>query len=324
MTSKPIALIFALVLAVPLAAEAQPAGKVFRVGTVTFGSPETAISLVPFRQRLNELGYIEGQSIVLEVRYARGKQELLPVLAAELVRLRVDAIYAAGDQVILAARQATATIPIVMVACDAVAAGLITSLSRPGGNITGISCLSSEISGKRLELLREVSPNVSRLGVLWNAGDPGKAIEWRNTEVAARAVKMKPTSLEVHGPDDFNALFTATTRPRPDALVVLGDALTITNRRRIAELVAGNGIPAMYGYREFVEAGGLMSYGPYLPDMYRRAADYVDKVLRGAKPADLPVEQPTKFELVINLKTAKALGLTIPQSLLGRADELIQ
>ena len=313
------------VLIAPLVGEGQhTAGKVFRVGTIIFGPPETAISLVPFRQRLNELGYIEGQSIVLEVRYARGKQELLPALAAELVRLRVDAIYVAGDQVILAAKQATTTIPIVMVACDAVAAGLIASLSRPGGNITGITCLSSEISGKRLELLREASPNVSRLGVVWNAGDPGKAIEWRNTEVAARAVKMTPTSLEVRGPDDFNALFTATTRQHSDALVVLGDALTITNRRRIAELVARSGIPAMYGYREFVEAGGLMSYGPHLPDMYRRAADHVDKVLRGAKPADLPVEQPTKFEFVINLKTAKALGLTIPQSILQRADQVIE
>jgi putative tryptophan/tyrosine transport system substrate-binding protein len=313
------------VLAASLAGEAQQtAGKVFRVGTIIFGAPETAISLVPFRQRLNELGYIEGQSIVLEVRYARGKQELLPALAAELVRLRVDAIYVAGDQVILAAKEATTTIPIVMVACDAVAAGLIASLSRPGGNITGITCLSSEISGKRLELLREASPNVSRLGVVWNAGDPGKAIEWRNTEVAARAVKMTPTSLEVRGPDDFNALFTATTRPHSDAFMVLGDALTITNRRRIAELVARSGIPAMYGYREFVEAGGLMSYGPHLPDMYRRAADHVDKVLRGAKPADLPVEQPTKFEFVINLKTAKTLGLTIPQSLLQRADQVIE
>ncbi len=302
----------------------QTAGKVFRVGTIIFGAPETAISLVPFRQRLNELGYIEGQNIVLEVRYARGKQELLPALAAELVRLRVDAIYVAGDQVILAAKEATTTIPIVMVACDAVAAGLIASLSRPGGNITGITCLSSEISGKRLELLREASPNVSRLGVVWNAGDPGKAIEWRNIEVAARAVKMTPTSLEVRGPDDFNALFTATTRLHSDAFVVLGDALTLTNRRRIAELAARSGIPAMYGYREFVEAGGLMSYGPHLPDMYRRAADHVDKVLRGAKPADLPVEQPTKFEFVINLKTAKALGLTFPQSLLLRADQVIE
>ena len=248
----------------------------------------------------------------------------MPALAAELVRLRVDAIYVAGDQVILAAKEATTTIPIVMVACDAVAAGLIASLSRPGGNITGITCLSSEISGKRLELLREASPNVSRLGVVWNAGDPGKAIEWRNIEVAARAVKMTPTSLEVRGPDDFNALFTATTRLHSDAFVVLGDALTLTNRRRIAELAARSGIPAMYGYREFVEAGGLMSYGPHLPDMYRRAADHVDKVLRGAKPADLPVEQPTKFEFVINLKTAKALGLTFPQSLLLRADQVIE
>jgi putative ABC transport system substrate-binding protein len=316
------ALLFAL--AAPLAVEAQQPGKVFRVGVIAFGSPETASFIPPFRQRLNELGYIEGQNIVLEVRHARGKKELLSALAAELVGLGVDAIYVASDQVAVALKQATATIPIVMVACDAVAAGLIVCLSRPGGNITGISCLSSELSGKRLGLLREANPNVSSPGVVWNAGDPGKAIEWRNTEAAARALKMKPISLEVHSSGDFDALFTETTRQRFDALVVLGDALTIINRRRIAELVAKSGIPAIYGYREFVEAGGLMSYGPSVPDMLRRAADDMDKVLRGAKPADLPVEQPTKFDLVINLKTAKALGLTIPQSLLLRADEVIQ
>ena len=311
-------------LAAPLAVEAQQPVKVFRVGVISFGLPETATFIPPFRQRLNELGYIEGQNIALEVRYARGKQDLLPTLAAELVGLGVDAIYVASDQIALVLKQATTTIPIVMVACDAVAAGLIASLSRPGGNITGISCLSSELSGKRLGLLREASPNVSNLGVVWNADDPGKTIEWRNTEVAARALKMKPISLEVRGPGDFNALFTAPTRPRPDAVIVLGDALTIIHRKRIVELVAGKSIPAIYGFREFVEAGGLMSYGPFLPDMFRRAADYVDKVLRGATPADLPVEQPTKFELVINLRTAKALGLTIPPSLLQRADQVIE
>jgi putative ABC transport system substrate-binding protein len=298
-------------LAAPLAVEAQQPGKVFRVGVIATGSPETANFLPPFRQRLNELGYIEGQNIVLEARCARGKQELFPTLAAELVGLRVDAIYVASDQIALAL-------------CDAVAAGLIASLSRPGGNITGVSCLSSELSGKRLDLLRAASPKVSNLGVVWNTRDPGKAIEWRNTELAARALKMKPISLEVHGPGDFDALFTATARPRSDALVVLPDALTFIHRRRIVELVAGNGIPAIYGHREYVEAGGRMSYGPSSPDMCRRAADYMDKVLRGAKPADLPVEQPTKFEFVINLKTAKALGLTIPQSLLQRADQVIE
>jgi putative ABC transport system substrate-binding protein len=314
-----LAVVLTLGLTFVPVAEAK-SGTTPRIGVIFFGSPETA-TRGAFGQRLAELGYVEGQNIVFELRYARGKQDVLPSLAAELVRLRVDAIYVTGDQLISAAKQATTTIPIVMVACDAVAAGFIASLARPGGNITGITCLSSEISGKRLEMLREASPNVSRLGVVWNGGDPGKAIEWRNTEVAARALKMKPMSLEVHRPDDFNVLFTAT--PRPDALIVLGDPLTLVNRSRIAKLVAENGIPAMYGYRLFVEAGGLMSYGPYLPDMYRRAADYLDKVLHGAKPADLPVEQPTKFELVINLKTAKALGLTIPQTLLLRTDQVI-
>jgi putative ABC transport system substrate-binding protein len=311
-------------IAAPLAVEAQPAGKIFHIGMIMFGSPENAIAPAPFRQRLLELGYIEGQTAVLEMRYAHGREEALPDLLSELVRLRVDAIYATGDQVVLAAKRATSTIPVVMVACDALAAGLVDSLSRPGGNLTGISCLSSEIGSKRLALLREAIPKVSRVGVVWNAGDPGKTIEWRNTEIAARALGMTPTSLEVRSPSDIDAVLTPTTRQRVDVLMVLGDALTIFSRRRISELAAKTGIPTMYGYREFVEAGGLMSYGPSNPAMYRHAADYVDKILKGAKPSDLPVEQPTKFELIINLKTAKALGLTIPPSLLGRADELIQ
>src|SRR4029450_11050174 len=228
-----------LVFAVPLTAVAQQAGKVFRVGVIGSGSPETAGHIPPFRQRLNELGYIEGQNIILEVRYARGKPELFPALAAELVGLPVDAIYLASDPAILAAKQATTTIPIVMVACDAVAAGLIASLSRPGRHITGIACLSSELSGKRVELLREVSPNVSNLGVVWNPGDPGKAVEGRNTEAAARALKVEPSSQEFYGPGDFNALFAATTGPRPDALVVASDVLTLNNRSRIFEFVAG-------------------------------------------------------------------------------------
>ena len=320
-----LAVVLAVGLALaPVAGEGQQAGKLLRIGVIAFGTPETTTILVPFRQRLRELGYVEGQTLVLEVRYARGREEILPELASELVRLGVDVIYVGSDQVVLAAKRATSTIPVVMVACDAVAAGLIESLSRPGGNVTGITCLSSEISGKRLELFREAVPKTSRLAVVWNTGDPGKAVEWRNTQVAARALGMTPTSLEVRTPSDIDTALTATTRQRFDALLVLGDALTINHRRKISELSAKNGIPALYGYREFVEAGGLMSYGPALPEMFRRAAEYVDKILKGAKPGDLPVEQPTKFELVINLKTAKALGLTIPQSLLIRADEIIQ
>jgi putative tryptophan/tyrosine transport system substrate-binding protein len=311
-------------LAAPLAVEAQPAGKVARIGMIMFGSPENAVAPAPFRQRLLELGYVEGQTAVLEMRYARGREEALPELLSELVRLRVDAIYATGDQVVLAAKRATSTIPIVMVACDALAAGLVDSLSHPGGNLTGVSCLSSEIGSKRLALLREAVPRVSRVGVVWNSGDPGKTTEWRNTEIAARALGMTPTSLEVRSPNDIDAVLTPTTRQRIDSLMVLGDALTIFSRRRITELVAKNGLPAVYGLREFVEAGGLMSYGPSNPAMFRHAADYVDKILKGAKPGDLPVEQPTTFDLIINLKTAKALGLTIPPSLLARADEVIQ
>jgi putative ABC transport system substrate-binding protein len=326
MARIPAALVATLafgLLAAPIALEAQPTGKVPRIGMVMFGSPENAIAPAPFRQRLLELGYVEGRTAVLEMRYARGKEEVLPDLLAELVRLRVDAIYVTGDQVVLAAKRATSTIPVVMVACDALAAGLVDNLSHPGGNLTGISCLSSEIGSKRLALLRETLPKASRVGVVWNAGDPGKTIEWRNTEIAAGALGMTPRSLEVRSPNDIEAVLAPATRQRIDALIVLGDALTVFSRRRISELAAKNGLPAMYAFREFVEAGGLMSYGPSNPAMYRHAADYVDKILKGAKPADLPVEQPTKFELVINLKTANALGVTIPPSLLGRADEII-
>jgi len=310
--------------AAPLLGEAQPDGRVIRIGMIAVGPPETAIAVAPFRRRLLELGYAEGPNLVLEARYARGREEILPELASGLVRLGVDVIYAPGDPVVLAAKRATSTIPVVMVACDAVAAGLIQSLSRPGGNVTGITCLSSDLSAKRLELLRQVAPKMSRLAVVWNASDPGKAVEWRNTQVAAQAFGMTPTSLEVRSASDIDTVLTATTRQRFDAMLVLGDGLTINHRRKISELSARNGIPVAYGYREFVEAGGLISYGPALPEMYRRAAEYVDGILRGAKPADLPVEQPTKFELLINLKTAKTLRLTIPQSLLLRADQVIE
>src|SRR5262249_8008762 len=275
----------AVVLAVSLILGSQPTeaqqqtGKVFRVGIIAFGLPETVTIVAPFRQRLLELGYVEGQTLVLEVRYARGREEILPDLASELVRIGVDVIYVASDQVVLAAKRATSTIPVVMVVCDAVAAGLIESLSRPGGNVTGITCMSSEISGKRLELFREVVPRASRLGVVWNAGDPGKAVEWRNTQVAARALGMTPTSLEVRSPSDIDTIIKATTQQRFDALFVLGDALTMNARRRISELSVKNGIPALFAFREFVEAGGLISYGPALPEMFRRAAEYVDKIL---------------------------------------------
>ena len=322
-----LALVATLILGLfsaPLAGEAQPARKVPRIGMIIFGSPESAIAPRPFRQRLKELGYIEGQSILLEMRYASGREEALPELISDLVRLRVDAIFTSGDQVILAVKRATSTIPIVMVACDALAAGLVDSLSHPGGNLTGISCQSSELSSKRLALLREAVPKASRVGVVWNAGDPGKAVEWRNTEVAAHALRMALTSLEVRTPKDIDTIITPTTKQRVHALMILSDALTTFSRQRISELAAQNAIPTFYAGREFVEAGGLMSYGPLNSAMYGYAADYVDKILKGAKPGDLPVEQPTKFELVINLKAAKALGLTIPSSLLAQADEVVQ
>jgi putative ABC transport system substrate-binding protein len=289
-----------------------------------YGSPETNIALAPFQQRLHELGYVESQTMVLETRYARGREDRLAELAAELVQLKVDVIYAAGDQVILAAKRATTTIPIIMVACDAVAAGLVSSLAQPGGNITGVTCLSSEIAGKRLALLKEVVPKVSRLGIVWNPTDPGKNVEWKNTEVAAQGLGMHVRSLEVREARDVNRLGAAITRERPDAVVVLGDSLTITNRMLIVETFAKTRVPVIYGYRQFVDAGGMMAYGPNLADMYRRAAEYVDKVLKGARPGDLPVEQPSRFDLVINVKAARALGLVVPPSLTLQAEQIIE
>jgi putative ABC transport system substrate-binding protein len=315
-----------LALAVLLAAspaKAQQAGKVPHIGMIMFGSRENAIAPAPFRERLLELGYVEGRTVVLEMRYASGREEALPELLSELLRLRVDVIYATGDQAALAAKRATNTIPIVMVACDALAAGLVDNLSRPGGNITGLSCLSSDISSKRLALFREAVPGVSRLGVVWNAGDSGKKIEWRNTEIAARALGMTPTSLEVRSPKEIDVALTPTTRQPVDALMVLGDALTIFSRHRISELAAKNSIPTMYSYREFVEAGGL-THTVLLSPRCTVARPTTSTRSSRAKPADLPVEQPTTFELVVNLKTAKALGLTIPQSLLLRADQVIE
>ena len=287
------------------------------------GSPESNVAVVPFRDRLRELGYTEGQNVALESRYARGQEDHLPGLAAELARIKLDAIFAAGDQAVIAAKHATRTIPIVMVACDAVASGIVSSLAKPGGNITGITCVSSEIAGKRIALLKEVTPKLARLGVVWNPGDPGKSIEWKDTQIAAQARRMTIQSLEVRTASETDGLPGAITRAQLDALVVLGDALTINNRARVVEIVAKSRLPVMYGYRVFVDSGGMIAYGPSLVDMYRRAAEYVDRILKGAKRADLPVEQLTKFELVI-MKTAKALGLTIPPSLLPEADQVIE
>ncbi len=268
---------------------------------------------------------MEGQNIAIESRWAEGKYERLPGLAAEPVRLRVDVIVTAAVPAIRAAKEATRTIPVVMAAVvDPVATGLVASLARPGGNITGLSVMSPELVGKQLEMLRELAPKVSRVAVLWDPANPGNPPQLRAAELAARGLGMRLQLLEARSPREIDEAFAAMTRERAGALVVLVDILFGDQRARIANLAASRRLPAVYGLTEHVEAGGLMAYAPSFVDAYRRAASYVDKILRGANPGDLPVEQPTKFELVINLKTAKALGLTIPPSLLGRADEVIE
>jgi putative ABC transport system substrate-binding protein len=277
------------------------------------------------RQALGELGYVEGQTIALEVRWAEGRYERLPELVAEMVRLKVDVMVAATTPGALAAMKATTTIPVVVVAAgDPVGSGLVASLARPGGNLTGLSLMNPEISGKRLQLLKEVVPKVSRIAVLTNPGLPIHALIWKETQEAARKLGVQLQALEVRRAEDFEGAFRAMTRGRAGALLALDDPLTVGYRSQIVALAARSRLPAMYGFREFPDDGGLMSYGTNLPDLYRRSATLVDKVLKGAKPADLPVEQPTRFELVINMKTAKALKLTFPPSILTRADQVIQ
>ncbi|HEV3028528.1 MAG TPA: ABC transporter substrate-binding protein, partial [Planctomycetota bacterium] len=310
-------------LAAPLTGEAQAAGKVVRIGVLELGSELTSGPQEAFRQGLRELGYVEGQNVVLEYRFAEGRAERLPDFAAELVRLRMDVIVAGGTPAPLAAKHATGTIPIVMSSAgDPVGTGLVASLAKPGGNVTGLSLRSPELTGKRLQLTKEVVPGLSRVAVLWNAANPIAALVVRETEDAARTLGVQVQSLEVRGPDDFENALPATVSGGAGALFVVDDPLVFRYRGRIADFAVRNRLPATAFYKAFAEAGGLMTLGPSLADLYRRAAIFVDKILKGAKPGDLPVEQPTKFELVINLKTAKALGLTIPPSLLQRADQV--
>ena len=315
-------------LVVPLAAEAQQAGKVPRVGFLSGGSRSDSVqrAVDEVRQGLRELGYVEGQTIAIEYRWAEGKEERFPDLASELIRLEVDVIFAAVAAAVRAARHATKTIPIVTVVNDPVAAGFVASLARPGGNITGLSMMSPAVVGKQLELLRQVVPKISRVAVLANPTNPGNAAQLRQAEVVARALGMRLQPLEARSLSEIDSAFAAMTRERADALLVLLDPRLArpAQRERIAELAARSRLPAMYALRLYVEAGGLMAYGADIFDLYRRSAIYVDKILKGAKPGDLPIEQPTKFELVINLKTAKALGLTIPPALLQRADQVIE
>ncbi len=311
--------------AAPLAADAAPA-KVPRIGFLG-GSAPTALahSLEAFRQGLRELGYVEGQNIALESRWAEGRFDRLPALAGELVRLRLDLIVTAGTPAARAAKEATPTIPIVAVAVgDPVGTGLVASLARPGANLTGLSDITVDLSAKRLEFLKELVPTASRIAILWNPTHPTNPLQLRETRGAAQALGLTLQSLEVRESGELERAFAAIRRERAGALVVLSDPFMLLHRGRLSNLAAKNRLPTVYPFKEHVEAGGLMAYGPNLPDLFRRAATYVDKILKGAMPADLPVEQPTRFELVINMKTAKALGLTIPASVLIRADHVIQ
>jgi len=316
------------VLLVPLAGEAQHAATIPRIGLLfptSLSDPRTPRFLEAFRQGLRELGYAEGQNIAIESRFAEGKWDQLPSLAAELVRLKVDVIVTYTTPATQAAKQATGTIPIVVAAViDPVAAGLVVSLAHPGGNITGLSQMVPELVGKQLEVLKEVAPKISRVALLGNPANAGNAPQVRHAQNAARALGMRLQSLEARGPSEIESAFVAMTTERAGAVIVLIDSTLIDHRTRIADLAARRRLPMVSGTIETAEAGGLMAYGPSVRDMFRRAAAHVDKILKGAKPADLPIEQPTKFDLVINLRTARALGLTIPQSVLLRADQVIQ
>ncbi len=313
-------------LAAPPAAHAQQPGEVARIGYLGSSSPALEAHLVgAFRQGLRDLGYTEGQNILIEYRWAEGRYDRYPDFAAELVRLKVDVILTRGTPGALAAKRATQTIPSGMAAIgDAIEAGLVPSLARPGGNITGLTRISPEMDGKRLELLKEIVPRLSRVAILLNRANPSTALHWKQAQAPAKALRLKLEPVEVKAAEEFEAAFAAVARQRPGALFILADQFLLAHRARIVDFAARRSLPAMYSYREFVDAGGLIAYAPSSADMFRRAATYVDKILKGAKPADLPVEQPTLFELVINLKTAKALGLTIPQSIPIRADQVIQ
>jgi putative tryptophan/tyrosine transport system substrate-binding protein len=314
-------------LAAPLAVEAQQAGTVPRIGFLETGSLSARAPLwEAFRQAMRELGYVESRTVVFEARGADGKPERLPALVAELVRSRVDVIVTSGTSAAQAAHQATATIAIVMATgSDPVGLGLVASLARPGGNVTGVTTLTTELSAKRLELAREVVPGASRLAILGDAGSGAATTnQIRDTKAAARALGVRLDAVTVRRATELEVAFSTIARERPAVLLIISAPMFFGERRRLADLALKHRLPTVHADPEYAEAGGLIAYGINLSELFRRAAVYVDKILKGAKPADLPVEQPTKFELVINLKTAKALGLTIPQSLLLRADEVIQ
>jgi putative ABC transport system substrate-binding protein len=318
-----IALLGGTTLGWPLAARAQQPANLPTIGLLGATTPSIEGQRVAaFVQRLRELGWIEGRTVAVEYRWAEGRSERYAEIAAEFVRLKV--IVTQGTVSVMAAQQATSAIPIVFAAAgDPVATGLVVSLARPGGNVTGLSLTLTDTAGKRLELLREVVPGLRRLAIMLNVDVPASVLDMREVHAAAGTFGLEVATSEIKRAEDIAPAFEAL-KGRADALYVCGDALVNTNRIRINTLAVGARLPTMHGFREYVEAGGLMSYGPNFPDLFRRAAEFVDKILRGAKPADIPVEQPTKFELVINLTTAKALGLAIPESFLLRADEVIE
>jgi putative tryptophan/tyrosine transport system substrate-binding protein len=314
-------------LSAPLVAEGQQAGKLYRIGYLGVSPPSAATAFMweAFLQGLRDHGYVEGQNLVIERRWSEGKAERFPDLVAELVRLNVDLIVAPTTPAARAAKQVTGTTPIVTVlAGDPVAVGLVSSLARPGGNVTGLTGQATDWSTKPLQLLTEAIPGATRVGILWNPTNPAHIPGFKQVERAAAALRVQIQSLEVRTAGDLDGAFSTVTRDRPDALAVFDDPITFVNRQRIVDFAARTRLPAAYAFRWYVDVGGLMAFSPNLADLFRRSGTYIDKILRGARPADLPVEQPTKFEFVINLKTAKALGLTIPQSVLLRADQVIE
>ena len=312
-----------MLLMVGLSTEAQQAGKVPRIGVLFIGGRNQP-HLEAFKQGLRERGYTEGKNIVLEYRYAEGKEDRLPELAAELVRLKVDVIVVTADVSAQAAQQVTKTIPIVVTTGDPVTWGLAASLAKPGGNVTGLSVLLADLSGKRVEILRETFPKLTRLATLWNPTERVATPVFKETSAAAQALSLQLHSFEVQTPQDIEKAFVEMPKVRPNALLVILSPLVTLHSKRIVELALKQHLPGMYPTRQFAEEGGLMAYGPLIGDLYRRAATYVDKILKGAKPADLPVEQPMTFEFIVNLKAAKQIGVTIPPNVLARADRVIK
>jgi putative ABC transport system substrate-binding protein len=316
----------AMLFALCLPASAQQAKKIPRIGFLgATSSSANAARVEAFQQGLHDLGYVEGKNIVIEWRYAEGKSELLPVLAAELLRLKVEIIVSAGPAVTRRVKEVTSTIPVVMgFDNDPVSSGFVASLARPGGNITGLSTLSPEISGKRLELLKEIIPKLARVAALGTSTQPGNAQMLKEAELAAGAFGVQLQHLDVQGPKDIELAFQGASNGRAQAILVLSSPVLFSDRKQVLDLAGRNRLPAIYPQSEWVEDGGLMTYGASIPDLFRRAATFVDKILKGRKPADLPVEQPTRFEFIINLKTAKQIGLIIPPNVLARADRVIR